>query len=70
MRSYTLKPIFEVSHILVFLHVKLLHSHFIQWIYYHIVQIDKREESARSVFSLKSLLPNDAHTETMGRRSD
>lgn len=48
MRSYTLKPIFEVSDILVFPYVKPLHSHFIQWIYSHILQIDDGEENARS----------------------
>ena len=79
MRSYTLKPIFEVSNILVFLYIKPLY--FIQWIYSHISQIDDREENARSSHecvqaqgekkSLKSLsFLNDAHTETMGRRSD
>lgn len=49
MRSYTLKPIFEVSNILVFLHVKPLHCHFIQWIYSHMLQIDDKEENARSL---------------------
>lgn len=49
MRSYTLKPIFKVSNILVFLYVKPLHSYFIQWIYSHMLQIDDKEENARSL---------------------
>lgn len=46
MKSYTLKPIFEVSDILVFPYVKPFRSHFIQWIYSHILQIDDGEENA------------------------
>ncbi len=50
MRSWTLKPISEVSDILVFLYVNPLHSHFIQWIYSHILQIDHKEANARSLY--------------------
>lgn len=47
MRFYTLKPIFEVSNILVILFIKPLY--FIQPIYSHILQIDDKEENARSL---------------------
>lgn len=47
MRSYTLKPIFEASYILVFLCVGpyALTS---EDIYSHMLQIDDKEENARS----------------------
>lgn len=68
-----------MSNIHIFPYIK--HSHLIQQIYSHILQIDRQAANARSFHecvqaqggkeSLKSLsFLNDVHTETMGRRSD